>query len=289
MGNLEGIMEEFERFLLESAPRFEGFHPHYNEYLWEMVRHGGKRFRPRLLLGVVEACAPLLVRNAFLPALALEILHTYSLIHDDLPAMDNATTRRSHPTLHVKYDEASAILAGDALNTHAFYLITQAPLSSEVKVALVSELAKAGGAGGMVLGQALDCYFEGEKLELDRLRFIHLHKTGALIAASLKMGAIIAVQSASTQARLEEFGLKLGLMFQVQDDIIDATLSPEEAGKTTQNDGAKNSYVNLLGLEGAREELSRLARESRGLLEGFDSSLAERLEALLAGYFKGVA
>ncbi|MGD9596681.1 polyprenyl synthetase family protein [Wolinella succinogenes] len=284
--NLESVMEGFERFLEEEAPLFEGFHPHYNEYLWEMVRNGGKRFRPRLLLGVVSALAPLLVKSAYAPALALEILHTYSLIHDDLPAMDNAATRRGHPTLHVKYDEASAILAGDALNTHAFYLLAQAPLGSDTKVALVRELASAGGAGGMVLGQALDCYFEHQKLEIEKLRFIHLHKTGRLIAASLKMGAIIAALSKEEQARLEEIGLKLGLLFQVQDDIIDATWSEEEAGKTTQNDGAKNSYVNLLGLEGARMEHARLKEEVRVLLGFFPEALSLTLLEILEKQFK---
>lgn len=276
--SLEAIMAQFEVFLEASAPHFGSFHPHYDSLLWEMVRNGGKRFRPRLLLGVVNALSPLLVKNAFYPALALEILHAYSLIHDDLPAMDNAAMRRSHPTLHVKYDEVSAILAGDALNTHAFLLLANAPLSSDVKVELVRELSVAGGAGGMVLGQALDCYFENQQLDLERLRYIHTHKTGKLIACALKMGAITVNLGKGECIKLEEIGLLLGLAFQVRDDMIDATWSEEQAGKSTQKDGAKNSYVNLLGIEGARLELERLCDEIMDLCD----ELGDPLRAFIA-------
>ncbi|MGP1580263.1 MAG: polyprenyl synthetase family protein [Wolinella sp.] len=279
-------MEDFERFLFANAPKFGSFHPYYDDYLWEMVENGGKRLRPRLLLSVVQTCAPLLLQNAYFPALALEILHTYSLIHDDLPAMDNATLRRSCATLHVKYDESSAILAGDALNTHAFYLLANAPLRSDVRIALVSELSSAGGAGGMVLGQALDCHFEDQKLSLEELRFLHIHKTGKLMAAALKMGAIISDLPKITQESLQKIGLTLGLLFQVQDDMIDATWSEEEAGKSTQKDSLKNSYVNLLGLEGARGEFVSLKEEAKALIDDLPVELSSLLLELLEAHFK---
>ncbi len=286
ISGIEAAMEDFEQFLLANAPKFGSFHPYYDDYLWEMVENGGKRLRPRMLLSVVQACAPLLLQNAYFPALALEILHTYSLIHDDLPAMDNAALRRSCATLHVKYDESSAILAGDALNTHAFCLLASAPLRSDVRIALVSELASAGGAGGMVLGQALDCHFEDQKLSLEELRFLHIHKTGKLMAAALKMGAIIANLPKSTQESLQKIGLTLGLLFQVQDDIIDATWSEEEAGKSTQKDSLKNSYVNLLGLEGARGEFVFLKEEAKALIDDLPVELSSLLLELLEAHFK---
>lgn len=278
-------MREFESFLLQSAPRFETPHPHYNRYLWEMVASGGKRFRPKLLLLVVDACAPLLVRSAFLPALALEVFHTYSLIHDDLPAMDNAALRRGHPTLHQTYDEVSAILAGDALNTYAFYLLSCAHLSSEAQIALIKELALAGGAGGMVMGQAMDCYFEGQALEREVLQLLHLNKTGKLIAASLKMGGIIASIPKEDLQLLEAIGLGIGLLFQVQDDILDATLTPEEAGKTTGQDGLKNSYVNLLGLEGAKGAVCELHEKILIQIEQLRSPVAYPLRRMVESYF----
>ena len=280
------FLEEFEEFLSEHKPEIEGFHPHLSKAFWEMLLNGGKRFRPALLLSIVEACNPTLVRNAFLPALALECLHTYSLVHDDLPSMDNAPLRRNHPTLHVSYGEVSAVLIGDALNTYAFYLLSLSRLDAGVKVALVRALSQDGGISGMVLGQALDCHFEGQRLELEKLRFIHLHKTAKLIATSLKMGALIGGLDSHTIQRLYDFGLVLGLYFQVRDDIIDCVATDEEAGKPTGNDTNKNSYVNLLGLDGARKEAQNLKSQALGFLEGFPLAIRSNLEKLLSQYFK---
>jgi len=277
--------DDFEKFLIESKPLFGSFHPHYDDALWQMMLSGGKRFRPKLLLAVVEAYVPLLVPSALQVGLAIESLHTYSLIHDDLPAMDDSDTRRGNPTLHKSYDEVTAILAGDALNTYAFYLLSTVALSDTTKVALIKELALSGGAGGMVLGQAIDCFFEGEELKLDQLELLHINKTAKLIAASLKMGGIVVDLKKRELDALETLGIKLGLMFQVNDDIIDATQTSEEAGKDTGNDGEKNSYVNLLGLEKAIEEKERLKNESLDIIEQFDMKLKTNLTILLQKYF----
>lgn len=277
-------MDIFEQYLRENLPRVSSFHPHFEEALGRMLLAGGKRFRPQLLLAVVRSYEPLLVQNALRVALALEMLHTYSLIHDDLPAMDNAPLRREIPTLHVAFDEATAILVGDGLNTHAFYLIATAPLSSDVRIELVKELSDNGGIGGMVLGQAIDCYFENRPLGIDELTFLHLHKTAKLIAASLKMGAIIAGLEAKERQKLYDFGLNVGLLFQIQDDILDVTQSSQEAGKTTKRDINKNSFVNLLGLEGAMGEADTLAGMIKEEAASFDEALQKNLIPLIVPY-----
>ncbi len=277
-------MQNFEAYLRANLPKAPSFHPTFDEALGAMLVAGGKRFRPQLLLAVVEAYAPLLREGAYPVAMAVEMLHTYSLVHDDLPVMDDADLRRGEPTLHKRYDEVTAVLVGDALNTHSFYLIAEAPLHSDVKVALIKELAYNGGIGGMVLGQAIDCYFEGERLSGDQIDFLHEYKTGRLIAASLKMGGIIAGLDEERCSRLYDFGLDLGLLFQIQDDIIDATKSSADAGKTTGNDEDKNSYINHFGLEGSIERADRVAEKIEKQMEGFDIQLRGKLEPILSRY-----
>jgi len=250
-----------------------------------MFEAGGKRFRPLLLLGVVDAYAPLMIPSAMYAAAAVEMLHTYSLIHDDLPTFDDAELRRGVPTLHKRYDEVVATLAGDALNTYSFEMIADAPLAADTKVKLIKILAQNGGAKGMVLGQAIDCFFENQKLTLEELTFLHLHKTAKLIAASLKMGGIIVDLPRKELDLLYEIGLKIGLLFQVQDDIIDATQTSEVAGKPTGNDSIKNSFTNLLGVEGAKAEKEKLLEESREMIASLDSSLQSRLSDLINRYF----
>lgn len=276
-------MEQFEAFLSAHLPSAPSFHPHYENALHQMLIGGGKRFRPALLLGVVRAYNPLLTQSAFPVALAIELLHTYSLIHDDLPAMDNADLRRGIPTLHKTYDEVSAILAGDALNTYAFEVLSNAPLSDRIIVKLVRELSYNGGLNGMVLGQAIDCYFEDQRLSLEQVKILHTHKTGKLIAASLKMGALIIGREALA-SELYDFGIDLGLLFQIQDDILDVTMSAEEAGKTTQVDGAKNSFVTLLGHEGAMKEADTLAEKLLAQIQSFDENLQRELSPTLEHY-----
>ena len=278
------LLEEFENYLNINLPISDTFHPIFQDALREMLDAGGKRFRPMLLLTIVNAVEPLLVKNALPVSLGLEYLHTYSLIHDDLPSMDDADLRRGHPTLHKTYDEVTAILVGDALNTHSFNLIANAPLSNDVKIDLIKILSSDGGIDGMIIGQAIDCYFENHKLELNQLEFLHIHKTAKLIAGSLKMGAIIAGLSLDVQDKLYQFGIDIGLLFQIQDDIIDETATEEEAGKTTANDGAKNSFVNLLGLEGAIKSADELSSKCTNDLASFDENIQKNLEELLNKY-----
>lgn len=281
---MKNLLEIFENYLKSNLPKSKTFHPYFEDALGEMLDAGGKRFRPMLLLSVVNSKNSLLVKSALPVALGLEILHTYSLVHDDLPAMDDADLRRGFETLHKKYDEVTAILVGDALNTEAFNKIANAPLSSDVKIECIKVLSSDGGIDGMIIGQAIDCFFENQKLELSQLEFLHIHKTAKLIAGSLKMGAIIANYDLATQESLYNFGIDIGLLFQIQDDILDETQTSEEAGKTTQNDGAKNSFVNLLGLDGAINAANELASKCEDSLNKLDENLKTALESLLNVY-----
>ena len=276
-------MQNFEQFLQNNLPRSKSIHPDYENALQEMLVAGGKRFRPALLLGVVNAYNSLMSDGARHAAYAVELLHTYSLIHDDLPAMDDSPLRRGKPTLHVLYDEVTAILVGDALNTYSFEVLSQAPFSDYTKIKLIQELAKNGGLNGMVLGQAIDCYFENKPLHVEDIKILHTNKTAKLIAASLKMGAII-VGKEDLGEKLYGFGIKLGLLFQIQDDILDVTQSSEEAGKLTNNDEDKNSFVTILGLDKAMSEANILADELTLEMDSFDKVLKDELSLLLTKY-----
>ena len=276
-------MKNFEQFLLDNLPTSKSIHPTYEKALQNMLKAGGKRFRPALLLGVVEAYSPLLLEGARHAAYAIELLHTYSLIHDDLPAMDNSPLRRGKPTLHVVFDEVTAILVGDALNTYSFEVLSNAPFSDTTRVKLIRELASNGGLNGMVLGQAIDCYFENQPLKVEDIKLLHTNKTAKLIAASLKMGAIIVGQEAVGE-KLYDFGIKLGLLFQIQDDILDVTQSSEEAGKLTNNDEDKNSFVTILGLEESMKQANELADELTNEMNSFDANLKTELSELLNKY-----
>ncbi len=287
MNNLDNsLLDGFELFLAQNVYKKESFHPHFEKAMVEMFEAGGKRFRPLLLLSVVDSYEPLLLNNSFYVAAAIEMLHTYSLIHDDLPTFDDSPLRRGKQTLHVTYDEVTATLVGDALNTDSFLMIANAPFADKVKIALIREFSKNSGSGGMVLGQAIDCFFEEKKLTIDQLKFLHIHKTAKLIAVSLQMGAIIVDLPLSHQNLLYDIGIKLGLLFQVQDDIIDATMSSDEAGKPTGNDSVKNSFTNLLGIDGAIQEKNILLNELSNDIQKLDKELKYKLENIINGYFK---
>jgi farnesyl diphosphate synthase len=277
-------MQRFETYLAQNLPQVPSFHPVYEDALADMLMAGGKRFRPMLLLNIVDAYEPLVYDSALPVALALEMFHTYSLIHDDLPAMDDADLRRGHQTLHKRYDEVTAVLVGDALNTDAFYLISKAALREDIKIKLVELLARDGGSRGMVLGQAIDCYFENSPLTIDQVKELHTNKTAKLIAVSLQMGAVIVRLEKEVQEALYSFGIDLGLLFQIQDDIIDETMSEEEAGKTTGNDADKNSFVNLLGLEESMAQADALAKDLQRRFENFDEKLQIALQPLMDRY-----
>lgn len=276
-------MNTFEQFIKDNIPNVTGFHPHFEEALSLILTAGGKRFRPNLIFSVVEAYEPTLIKNSFYVGFAIESLHTYSLIHDDLPSMDNADLRRGVKTLHKKYDEVTAILVGDALNTLSFEILAKAPFRDDVKVKLVKSLSENGGLNGMIIGQAIDCHFEEQNLNIEKIKFLHKHKTGKLIASALQMGAII-VGEDKLEKEIYDFGISLGLLFQIQDDILDEIESEEEAGKPTQNDIKKNSFVTVLGLEKAIEEADLEAEKVINTLKSFPIKLQNSLNALLKNY-----
>lgn len=278
------MKELFIKHLENHLPKVQSFHPFFNEALAKMLKAGGKHFRAQLLLGVVQNKAPHLIPNALNAALALEFIHTYSLIHDDLPAMDNADLRRGTPTLHKSYDETTAILVGDALNTEAFLLLSNLNLKESIKINLIRTLAFNAGINGMILGQAIDCYFEDKKLNLEELRFLHIHKTAKLIAAALKMGCEICELDEKESNKIYQIGLKLGLIFQINDDIIDETMSEEESGKPSKHDEHKNSFVNLLGLENAIQSKEDLINECKNDLNDLDANLAKMIKSLIIKY-----
>ncbi|MBY6210299.1 polyprenyl synthetase family protein [Microbulbifer agarilyticus] len=230
----------------------------------------GKRLRPALVYASAlalggEACAA----NCHAAAAALECIHAYSLVHDDLPAMDDDALRRGRPTCHIQFDEATAILAGDALQCQAFELLAAAPLAAELKVQLIAELAQASGARGMVAGQAIDLAAVDQSLTLEQLKHMHRLKTGALITASARVGALIGGADEAQLAALTRYAEAIGLAFQVQDDILDVTANTETLGKTQGADAARNkpTYVSLLGLEGAQVKAKELHREAHQALQ----------------------
>ncbi|EAI1197438.1 polyprenyl synthetase family protein [Campylobacter coli] len=278
------MKELFIKHLENHLPKVQSFHPFFNEALAKMLKAGGKHFRAQLLLGVVQNKAPHLIPNALNAALALEFIHTYSLIHDDLPAMDNADLRRGTPTLHKSYDETTAILVGDALNTEAFLLLSNLNLKESIKINLIRTLAFNAGINGMILGQAIDCYFEDKKLNLEELKFLHAHKTAKLIAAALKMGCEICELDEKESEKIYQIGLKLGLIFQINDDIIDETMSEEESGKPSKHDEHKNSFVNLLGLEKAIQSKENLINECKNDLDDLDANLVHMIKSLMIKY-----
>jgi len=233
---------------------------------------GGKRLRPALALGAAEmVCGN---DAAAMPAAcALEMIHTYSLIHDDLPAMDNDDLRRGKPTLHNVTDEATAILAGDALLTMAFHILARDAALNPAAIQVVAEIAEAAGAWGMVGGQVLDMAHEGQRIDVGSLRRTHALKTGALIRTAVRVGALLAGADAKIVEALTHYGEAIGLAFQITDDILDVTGSEEAIGKPVGSDAAneKATYPSLVGLERARRLADEAAQQALDALEGFGS------------------
>jgi len=224
---------------------------------------GGKRIRPALVLAAAEHFDP--TRNATPAAVAVECLHTYTLIHDDLPAMDDSDLRRGRPTCHVEFDDATAVLAGDALLTHAFEILsTQYAGEPEIAVELVRILSQASGSQRLIGGQMEDILGETRSLNEDELAFIHLNKTAALIEASLEMGAVIGGANADQIESIREYGRCIGLGFQIVDDILDATSDESTLGKSVGADAAANktTYVSIHGLEKSRSYAASLAEKA---------------------------
>lgn len=232
---------------------------------------GGKRLRPILCLAAAEACGGE-VENAYAPACAVEVLHTYSLVHDDLPCMDDDDLRRGRPTCHKVYGEGMAVLTGDALLTEAFLMLSQTPATKRYGAReYVAELALTGGSRHLIGGQVLDLEGEGQKPSKARLIKIHEAKTAALLTSSLRLGAMTANATPKQLEALTVFGHALGLAFQVIDDILDVTQSTEMLGKTAGKDAAveKTTYPALVGLEKSRKEAARLTREALDALKSF--------------------
>lgn len=243
---------------------------------------GGKRIRPLLVIAAAESMGG--SREAALPvACAVEMVHTYSLIHDDLPAMDNDDFRRGKPTNHKVFGEATAILAGDGLLTHAFYSITEASrkfhVPAEQTLAIVEELSVYAGPKGMVGGQAADMEGEQGITDLEQLKYIHIHKTGDLIVFSLKAGGRIASASQEQLRALETFGRSIGLAFQIQDDILDLIGNEQKLGKKTQSDVAMNkvTYPYFIGLDESKAEVDRLTKLAKEAVSGGVIPNPERL------------
>ena len=233
------------------------------------VLGGGKRLRPLLVYATGSALgADESALDA--AACAVELIHAYSLVHDDLPAMDDDDLRRGRPTVHVAFDEATAILAGDALQALAFGVLAGGPQPDSAKVNMLATLAQAAGAAGMCGGQAIDIDAVGESLSLDALKAMHARKTGALIRAAVRLGAMAAGSDAPTCARLDEYASALGLAFQIKDDLLDVEADSATLGKTAGKDAAANkpTYVALLGLDGARAALEAEHRRLHAALEG---------------------
>lgn len=271
---------ELERYLERQRARIEPaldrFLPGLDEppcRLHEAMRYsvqaGGKRLRPILCLAAAEACggSPDI---ALYPAVALEFLHTYTLIHDDLPAMDNDDLRRGLPTSHKMFGEANAILAGDSLLTLAFEVLAQTPLDDPRGVAgLVRELAAAAGSRGVVGGQHEDLAGEGQAPDAARLEWIHLHKTAVLIQAACRLGALAAGAPAAACAALSDYGLQAGLAFQIADDLLNETSTAEQLGKAVKTDAARSkmTYPALFGMAMARGKAEDLVGAAVARLE----------------------
>ena len=235
---------------------------------------GGKRLRPALLLATGRTFG---AQDALLidAACALEMVHTYSLIHDDLPAMDDDDLRRGRPTCHIRFGEATAILAGDVLQTLAFQIISEdESLAASVRVRTINEVARAAGTPeGMVAGQAYDLAAESHEVTSDELERIHRHKTGALIVAAVRCGALIAEASTSELEAVTRYGAALGLLFQITDDLLDVTATAADLGKTPGKDARsrKATYVAVYGLDAARERAQAVYAEACAALDELDT------------------
>ena len=261
----------------------QGDHPpKVHEAMRYSVFAGGKRLRPILALLACEAVGgdP---ENAMPAAAALEMIHTYSLIHDDLPAMDDDDYRRGRRTCHRVYGEAIAILAGDALLTHAFRVLADAEsarVRPDDRLRIVAEIAEAAGSRGMVGGQAMDILAEGREIDHPTLQYLHTHKTGALIRASVRVGAIAGGASEEQLGAITRYGERVGLAFQIVDDILDIEGSSTEMGKTAGSDlrRKKATYPAVMGLEESRRQATRFLAEAKGALPLLGEKAASLLE-----------
>ena len=268
---LQGVEKAIEGFYeaKQIAPRLV-------ESILYSVHAGGKRIRPLLLLELLEAFHAPILEAHFQVAAALEMIHTGSLIHDDLPAMDNDDYRRGQLTNHKKFGEDLAILAGDSLFLDAFGCVAETDLPASIRVQLIALLSDASGTAGMVAGQVLDMEGEGASLNLDQLQVIHANKTGRLLAYPFQATGILLELEPAVATLLEEIGLHLGLAFQIRDDILDVTADFASLGKTPQKDlqAEKSTYPALLGLDGAQAYLDRELDVCEDLLDRISNQVS---------------
>ena len=270
----------FERYLQAGLNNFSG-HGELVQAMQYSVNAGGKRLRPVLCMAAAE-CVSGSVKKAVVPALAIELIHTYSLIHDDLPAMDNDDLRRGKPTCHKKFSEATAILAGDALLTHAFSILSNPGLvcdeshHPEHPVRIISKISRAAGPEGMVSGQMMDmnALLNTDGRSLDYLKSMHAMKTGKMIAASVETGAVAAGADDGAVVRLAAYAENIGMAFQVADDILNVEGDPAVMGKAAGSDAAadKMTFPSILGLEASRNFATDLAAKAVDALASFGDS-----------------
>lgn len=272
----------FEGVLREVLPHVEVAPQRLHEAMRYAALDGGKRVRPLLAFAAGELAGAEVAR-VNIAAAAVELVHAYSLVHDDMPCMDNDVLRRGKPTCHVQYDEATALLVGDSLQTLAFQLLAEHRLSDDAarQLEMIRLLAIASGSRGMAGGQAIDLESVGKALSLPELEFMHIHKTGALIRSAVLLGAHCGTATAAQLDRLDHFGKCVGLAFQVVDDVLDCEADTATLGKTAGKDAdnSKPTYVSLLGIQAARDMAQRLHGEALETLDEFGGA-ARRLREL---------
>ncbi len=280
---MDGIQRRSELALAEALPEAGVAPARLHEAMRYAALGGGKRVRPLLVhaAGELAGASPARLDRV---ACAVELIHAYSLVHDDLPCMDDDVLRRGKPTVHVEFDEATALLVGDALQALAFQVISETPLADDpcVQLDMLAQLARASGSRGMAGGQAIDLGSVGKQLTREELEFMHIHKTGALIRASVSLGARCGAQlERQAIERLDRYGKLVGLLFQVVDDILDAQSDTATLGKTAGKDADHNkpTYVTLLGLSEARALAESLLTEARDSLTALGAG-AKRLDEL---------
>jgi farnesyl diphosphate synthase len=274
---MQACQGRIENVLAAALPSAELVPQRLHDAMRYAVLGGGKRVRPLLAFAAGEVAGADVERVQDVAA-AVELIHAYSLVHDDMPAMDDDALRRGKPTVHVEFDEATALLAGDALQSLAFDLIARAPLARDaaVQLKMVHLLAQAAGSRGMAGGQAIDLASVDKPLDLAELEFMHIHKTGALIRASVLLGAHCGNVSDPFIAALDHYAKCIGLAFQVVDDVLDAEASTATLGKTAGKDAAHNkpTYVSLLGVARARELAQSLRADAHAALDRLDAPAA---------------
>lgn len=266
-------IEIIEKAIIEKLPACRDNQNEVADAMRYSLANGGKRLRPVFCLEFANCCG-LEKRKAIDFACALEYVHTYSLIHDDLPCMDNDDFRRGKPSCHKKFGEATALLAGDALLTHAFELLANADLPADKRIKAVSVLTSKGGVPGMIGGQVIDLKYESETPDLSQILLVHKLKTSALISASCLLGCIAAGADEKQLEAAEEFALNLGIAFQIKDDILDVIGNSEELGKPIGSDAENNktTYISLKGIEESQSDVENYTAKALASLSEFDNS-----------------